>query len=441
MINAQAHAVNPLIQWVGESQNHYARRILNALFIEAISHAQPLSFIEKHLPEHPKGRVVVVGAGKAAASMAAAFEQAAENAGWQTPPTGVVVTRYGYNVPTKHIKVIEAAHPVPDEASFGAGVAIHHALENLTADDLVVALISGGGSALLCAPAHGVSLADKQALNAALLKSGAPIHAMNCIRKHVSSVKGGRLARAAMPAKLLSLLMSDIPGDDVSAIASGPTVADESTLEMARNFVAQYKMDLPSSIINALNNADNETPKQGDICFTHAQNLLVMTPGMVLKQVIETIKATDFEVLYLGDSLEGEAAELGLAHAKIAIEASRNKRKLLILSGGETTVTLKGKGRGGRNTEYLLSLALHLQGEVGVYALAGDTDGVDGSEDNAGAIIAPDTLVRAQDMGLSLEDYLVTNDSYTVFEKLNDLVVTGPTMTNVNDFRAILILP
>ncbi len=427
------------------SVDNFAKTFLKDLFNEAIQFAKPSSFmgefVKTHFPENLEGKIIVVGAGKAAASMAAAFENAAFERGWNDRISGVVVTRYGYEVPTSRIKVLKANHPVPDEASVEAGETILAELKTVGPDDLVISLVSGGGSALLCAPASGVSLADKQQLNKVLLNSGAPIHAMNCIRKHVSKIKGGRLARAAMPARIISLLMSDIPGDDVSSIASGPTVSDESTLEMARNFVAKYKMDLPASILEALNDPRNETPKESDRCFKNAQNHLVMTPGMVLQKVMGTIKKAGFEILYLGDALEGEASELGKAHAELAVQAARDNRKLCILSGGETTVTMKGKGRGGRNTEYLLSVALSLNGESGVYALAGDTDGVDGSEDNAGAIIDPTTLKRAEASGINLKHHLDLNDSYTAFEALNDLVVTGPTMTNVNDFRAILVLP
>ncbi len=429
-----------LLPEANEPQHRYATRFLGCLFLDAIRHAQPTSFMHRHIPRNPSGRIVVVGAGKAAGSMASALENA-----WDIPMSGTVVTRYGYKVATSKIKVLEAAHPVPDQNSIAAGNAILAQLQNLNADDLVVSLISGGGSALLCAPADGVSLSDKQRLNKVLLTSGAPIQVMNCIRKHVSKLKGGRLARAAMPARLISLMMSDIPGDDVSSIASGPTVADETTLKMARDFVARYRMELPQTIIAALNDPANETPKDSDMCFRRAENHLVMTPGMVLEKIAETAREAGFEVLYLGDDLEGEARELGREHAAIAIEAAREKRKLCILSGGETTVTLKSDStktsKGGRNTEYLLSLALHLRCEPGVYALAGDTDGVDGSEENAGAIVMPDTIARARIAGVDLDRFLDRNDSYSAFEALDNLIFTGPTMTNVNDFRAIIVLP
>ncbi len=426
---------------LNEPEGNYARRFLRHIFDKAIAAAQPSSFmpaaVKAYLPIHPKGRVIVIGAGKAAASMAAALEQY-----YNVPLTGVVVTRYGYNVVTKHIKVLEANHPVPDEASFAAGNEILAAVKNLSKDDLVIALISGGGSALLCAPADGVSMADKQALNKALLASGAPIQAMNGIRKHVSKIKGGKLAYAAYPAQVISLLMSDIPGDDIGSIASGPTVMDEGTLQMAQKYVAQYNMKLPASIMSALNNSENETPKY----IEHTHNYLVMTPNMALEEVIKTITHSGLECHYLGDALQGEASEIGRLHAELALKTAQEGKNICILSGGETTVTLKNKGkaenkgRGGRNTEYLLSLALHLKGAANIYALAGDTDGVDGSEDNAGAIITPDTFARAKTLNLDLELFLENNDSYSAFQALDDLVMTGPTFTNVNDFRAILVL-
>jgi glycerate 2-kinase len=426
---------------LNEPQTIYARRFLRCIFEEAIAFAQPANFmqaaVKAHLPSHPKGRVIVVGAGKAAASMAAVLEQY-----YDVPLTGVVVTRYGYGVLTSKIKLLEANHPVPDEASFAAGAEILAAVENLTKDDLVIALISGGGSALLCAPADGVSMADKQALNTALLASGAHIQAMNCIRKHVSKIKGGKLAKVAYPAQVISLLMSDIPGDDMGSIASGPTVLDESTLQMAQGYLAHYNMNLPNSIIKALRDPINETPKY----IEHTHNHLVMTPHIVLEQCVKIITHSGLECHYLGDALEGEASELGRIHADLAIKAAQKGKNICILSGGETTVTLKNKGKaknkgkGGRNTEYLLSLALHLKGAANIYALAGDTDGVDGSEDNAGAFITPDTLSRAKALNLNLEDYLENNGSYSAFQALDDLVMTGPTMTNINDFRAILVL-
>lgn len=418
------------------------REQLLALFDAAVTEAQPANFMSRHLPAAPRGRVVVVGAGKAAGSMAAAFE-AAWAAERGTPIGGVVVTRYGYKVPTRSIEVLEASHPVPDQASFEATKALFAALQGLGEDDLVVALVSGGGSALLCAPAPGVTLADKQALNKALLKSGAPIQAMNCIRKHVSAIKGGRLARAAQPARLVSLLMSDIPGDEMAAIASGPTLPDDTTLAMARDHIVRHAIDLPASMQAALQDPANETPKTGDPCFARAEAHLVMTPGMALAKAADAARRFGYEVMFLGDDLEGEAADLGAEHGKLALGLAGQGRRICILSGGETTVTAKDRntrfGRGGRNTEYLLSLAIELDGAAGIYALAGDTDGVDGSEDNAGAVIGPDTAARAAATGIDLRAYLAAHDSYSAFERLGDLVVTGPTMTNVNDLRAILV--
>ena len=415
------------------------KTLLRAMFDRAIAAAQPAGFmgeaIRRVLPAPPKGRTIVIGAGKAAGSMAAAFEAA-----FHHDLTGVVVTRYGYRVPTERITVLEAAHPVPDEASLAATRRIQDALQGLNADDLVVALISGGGSALLCAPAPGLTLSDKQALNRALLKSGAPIEAMNCIRKHLSGIKGGRLARAAMPARLVSFFMSDIPGDDIAAIASGPTVADATTLADARDFVARYKVDLTGSMLRALEDPANETPKPGEPCFTRAEHHLVMTPGMSIEAAMPLAREAGYEIAYLGSDIEGEASKVAAEHAAMARKAASEGRRLCILSGGETTVTLKAKGgKGGRNTEYLLALALCLNGAANIDALAGDTDGVDGSEDNAGAVIGPDTLARAAACGVDLAAHLARNDAYSAFAALDTLVETGPTMTNVNDFRAILI--
>ena len=418
--------------------------LLRSMFDRAIAAAQPAGFmgeaIRRLLPEPPRGRTVVIGAGKAAGSMAAAFEAA-----YAHDLSGLVVTRYGYKVPTRRIVVMEAAHPVPDEASVAATRRILAALEGLTAEDLVVALISGGGSALLCAPAPGLTLADKQALNRALLKSGAPIEAMNCIRKHVSAVKGGRLAQAAMPARLVSLFMSDIPGDDIAAIASGPTVADETTLQTARDFMMRYRIALPAPLLTAMEDPANETPKPGEPCFRRAENHLVMTPGMAIEAAMPLAREAGYDVLYLGADIEGEASEVAAEHAALALKAAADGRRLCILSGGETTVTIKARaghekpGKGGRNTEYLLALALALEGAPGIDALAGDTDGVDGSEDNAGAVIGPDVPARAEALKLDLAAHLARNDAYCAFARLGCLVETGPTMTNVNDFRAILV--
>ena len=415
--------------------------LLRAMFGRVVAAAQPAAFmraaVRRHLSERPKGRTMVVGAGKAAGSMAAAFEDAYEG-----ELSGLVVTRYGYGVPARRIEILEAAHPVPDERSLEATNRLLAALDGLTPDDLVVALVSGGGSALLCAPAPGLTLADKQALNRALLVSGAPIEAMNSIRKHVSAIKGGRLAKAAMPARLVSFFMSDVPGDGIGAIASGPTVADETTLADARGFVERYGVVLPPVLLAALSNPANETPKPGDACFATTANHLVMTPGMAIETAMALAQAAGYEVLFLGADIEGEASKVAADHAALALEALEAGRKLCLLSGGETTVTLKAKGgRGGRNTEYLLALAIALDGAPGINALAGDTDGVDGSQDNAGAYVGPRTLSRAKAHGIDLHRHLANNDAYSAFERLSDLLMTGPTMTNVNDFRAILVDP
>jgi hydroxypyruvate reductase len=336
---------------------------------------------------------------------------------WQGPLEGLVVTRYGYRVPTERLEVVEAAHPVPDAAGRDAAKRIFELVKGLTKDDLVLCLISGGGSALLALPAEGVSLEDKQAVNKALLKSGATISEMNAVRKHLSAIKGGRLAAAASPAKVVALMISDVPGDDPSIIASGPTVPDPSTNRDALAIIEKYKIDVPASVLQRLKTAD-ETPKPGDPRLAGVENIMIATPQA---------------------SLEAAA----LVHAGIARQcAMRGQPEVppcVLISGGETTITLKGKGKGGRNTEFLLALAIALDGMPGIYALAGDTDGIDGSEDNAGAIITPDTLKRAEAAGLDAKAMLADNDPWTFFNGIGDLLVTGPTLTNVNDFRAVLI--
>jgi len=405
----------------------------------AINAADPQLSLPHYLPPVPKGRTIVVGAGKAAASMAQAFEE-----NWQYPLTGLVVTRYGHKVPTRFIEVVEARHPVPDEAGLHAAQRILSLVNNLTADDLVVCLISGGGSALLTAPAPGLTLQDKQAINQALLKSGATIDEMNCVRKHLSSIKGGQLALSCAPAKVWTLLISDVPGDDPSVIASGPTVADPTTFAEALAIVEKYRITEPQAAIQYLQTATKETPKPGDPRLATNQVHMIATPQMSLEAAAQFARSQGITPLILGDALEGEARDVALVHAGIAKQVLRHgqpiNRPCLLLSGGETTVTVKGAGRGGRNTEFLLALSVALAGLDHVYALACDTDGVDGTEDNAGAMITPDTLSRADKLGLSAKSYLANNDGYTFFEQLGDLVITGPTLTNVNDFRAILIL-
>ncbi|MBP2540771.1 hydroxypyruvate reductase [Agrobacterium tumefaciens] len=414
-----------------------ARDALNRIFMAAVASADPEKVLQHHLPSPPKGRCVVVGAGKASAAMAAALEAA-----WpHVDLSGVVVTRYGHAVPTARIEIIEASHPVPDDKSAEAAKRILAAVEGLTADDMVIALISGGGSALMVAPAEGMTLADKMAVNRALLASGATISEMNAVRKHLSRIKGGRLALAARPAKVVSLLISDVPGDDPSEIASGPTVADPSDIETVREIISRYALDLPENVRKVLEKGE-ETPKAGDI---DEDIRLIAAPSLALQAAAEEAVKLGLTPLILGDSLEGESKDVGAVMAGIALSASRKglplKGPAVLLSGGETTVTIgKGPaGKGGRNTEFLLSLALTLKGADEIWAIAGDSDGIDGVEDAAGAVVTPDTLARMREAGVDPRQSLVSHDSYTAFKAAGDLVVTGPTLTNVNDIRAILI--
>jgi glycerate 2-kinase len=380
----------------------------------------------------------VVGAGKAAAAMAAAVE-----ANWSGPLEGLVVTRYGHGVPCRDIEVIEAAHPVPDTAGRDAARRIVERVGGLGPDDLVLCLISGGGSALLALPAPGITFDDKQAVNRALLRCGAPIGEMNCVRKHLSQIKGGRLAVAAAPAPILSLMISDVPGDDPSVIASGPTVPDATTAAEALAILQKYRIEVPQSVLMHLQGPSAETPKPGDSRFRDVKNLVVATPQDALEAAARVARHAGFEPMILGNAIEGEAREVGLVHAGIAKQAAGYGQPVeppcVLISGGETTVTVRGGGRGGRNAEFLLSLAVALEGRAGIAAIAADTDGIDGSEDNAGAMLLPDTLDRAARAGLDAKAHLANNDAYPVFALLGDLVVIGPTRTNVNDFRAILI--
>lgn len=409
--------------------------LLRDMFDAAVAAAQPALCMPVHLPAPPAlstgGRTVVVGAGKASAAMAQALE-----AYWQGPLSGLVVTRYGHGVPCEHIEIVEAGHPVPDAAGLAAAERILDLVSNLTADDLVIALISGGGSSLLPLPAPGLTLEDKQAVSAALLKSGAPIDAMNCVRRHLSAIKGGRLARAVAPARLETLLISDVPGDDPTLIASGPTVPDPTTFADARAVIERYGVTVPAAVEAHLAAADDESPKPDDRCFTHTVAQIIAAPSMALAAAADVARAADYRVDILGDAIEGEARAVAEQHAHLAIDAAPGT---IILSGGELTVTVTGDGRGGPNTEYALALALALDGVPGVHAIACDTDGIDGSADNAGARIGPGTLARAISAGETPRASLAANDSYRVFEALGDLVITGPTHTNVNDFRAILI--
>jgi glycerate 2-kinase len=414
-----------------------ARAVLRDIFDAAVASADPGAAVLRHLPEKPKGRCVVVGAGKASVAMAVALDTA-----WgDVDLTGVVVTRHGQCAPVGRIEVLEASHPTPDAMSEEAGRRILAAVKGLTADDLVIALMSGGGSSLMVLPAGEMTLADKQAVNRSLLASGANIVEMNAVRKHLSGIKGGRLALAAYPARVVTLAISDIPGDDPAAIASGPTVADPSVLADVYEIIARYRIDLPPSALAALS-ANNETPKtlpaQNTVC-------VVVAPSLALAAAAQVAARAGLTPLVLGDAIEGESRELGIVMAGIARSSRLNglpvKPPAVLLSGGETTVTIgKGQaGRGGRNTEFLLGLAITMAGEPGVFALAGDSDGIDGTEDAAGAIVTPNTLTRARAANLNPRAYLAAHDSYSFFAGIGDLVRTGPTGTNVNDIRAVLI--
>ncbi len=417
------------------------RALLRQMFDVAVAAANPALAVPPHLPDPPAGRTIVVGAGKAAASMAAAVD-----AHWpeNRPLTGLVVTRYGYGVaPLRRIEVIEASHPVPDAAGYDAARKILDLVRGLGPDDLVLCLISGGGSALLSLPAPGVSLADKQAINRALLKSGANIHDMNCVRKHLSAIKGGRLAAAAAPARVVSLIISDVPGDNPSVIASGPTVPDLSTVAEARAVLKRYDIAAPPSVRALLEDEKAETPKPGDPVFARSSIRMIATPQASLEAAARIARQAGVQPLILGDALEGEASEVGRVMSGIArqvvVHGQPAPAPCVLISGGETTVTVRGKGRGGRNVEFLLSLAIELNALQRVYAIAGDTDGVDGAEEVAGAVVTPDTLLRAAALGVNAKESLANNDGHGFFEALGDQVITGPTLTNVNDFRAILI--
>ena len=414
------------------------RTLLRDMFDAAVAAAAPALCVPKHLPEPPKGRTVVVGAGKAAAAMAAAVE-----ANWSGPIEGLVVTRYGHAVPCRHVEVIEAAHPVPDAAGREAARRILARVGGLGPDDLVLCLLSGGGSSLLALPAAGVTLEDKQAINRELLRSGAHIGEMNTVRKHLSAIKGGRLAIAGAPARVVSLMISDVPGDDPSVVASGPTVPDPTTSAAAIAILQKYRIDIPASVLKHLREPTAETPKPGDIRFRNVTNHVVATPQDALEAAARVALDAGFQPLILGNAIEGEARDVGLVHAGIAKQAAGYGQPAeppcALISGGETTVTVRGGGRGGRNAEFLLSLAVALDGHAGIAAIAADTDGIDGSEDNAGAFLLPDSPERAARAGLSLPAHLTNNDAYSVFARLGDLLITGPTRTNVNDFRAVLI--
>jgi len=414
------------------------RQLLRDLFDAAVAAAQPARCVPQHLPPPPKGRLVVVGAGKASAAMARAVEDH-----WPGPLSGLVVTRYGHAVPCQRIEIVEAAHPVPDAAGEAAARRMLDLVQGLTAEDLVLCLVSGGGSSLLPLALPGLSLADKQALNRALLASGASIREMNCVRRHLSAIKGGRLAAACHPARVLNLLLSDVPGDHPIDIASGPTVPDPTTCADALRILRRYAIEVPPHALALLESGAHESLKPGDPRLPAIETRLIATPQMALEAAAQVAQAAGLTPYILGDALEGEARDVARTVAGIALQVARRGQPVaapcVLLSGGETTVTVRGQGRGGRNVEFLLSRAIALDGAPGIHAMAGDTDGVDGQEEIAGALLAPDTLTRAWAQGLVPRDHLDDNDGHGFFEALGDSVVTGPTRTNVNDFRAIVI--
>lgn len=415
-----------------------ARQLLRAMFDAAIAAAQPARCLPQHLPARPAGRVIVVGAGKASAEMARVVEQH-----WDGELSGLVVTRYGHGVPCSRIEIVEAAHPVPDLAGHRAAERMLKMVHGLGAEDLVLCLVSGGGSALLSLPAPGISFEDKQAVNRALLASGATISEMNCVRRHLSAIKGGRLAAACHPANVLTLLISDVPGDDPVDIASGPTVGDPTSCADALAIIRRYGIEVPGSVLALLNSGEAETVKPGDARLAGIRTRIITNPQIALQAAAAVAQSAGLPVHILGDRIEGEARDVAKVMAGIAHQVVRHGQPFsapcILLSGGETTVTVRGTGRGGRNVEFLLALAVALNGQPGVYALAGDTDGVDGQEDIAGAIIDSDTLARGWAIGLRPSERLAQNDGHGYFEAIGDSVVTGPTLTNVNDFRAILI--
>ncbi len=415
-----------------------AALLLRSMFDAAIASAQPALCVPHHLPPPPRGRLIVIGAGKASAAMAQAVE-----ANWPGPLSGLVVTRYGYAVPCLRIEIVQASHPVPDAAGLAAAQRMLKLVEGLSEDDLVLCLISGGGSSLLPLPAAGLSLQDKQALNRELLKSGATISEMNCVRRHLSAIKGGRLAAACHPAQVLTLLISDVPGDDPVNIASGPTVADATTCADALAIVQRYAIPLPAAAQAHLSGGRGESVKPGDPRLARATLRMIATPQMALQAAAAVARAAGYSAHILGDALEGEARDVGKVLGGMALEVAQRGQPFtapcVLLSGGETTVTVRGNGQGGRNVEFLLSLGLTLNGHPRVHALAGDTDGVDGQQEIAGALLAPDSLARAWALGIQPQQALANNDGHGFFGALGDAVITGPTLTNVNDFRAILI--
>lgn len=427
-----------------DSESNFADKLLKNMFAAALAVAQPKDCISQHLPPKVKGKTIVIGAGKASAAMAQAFEQAALAAGWSPDSlSGCVVTRYGYKVDCQYIKTLEAAHPVPDTAGLAAAQEILATIDNLTEDDQVIALISGGGSSLLPLPVDEISLDEKQQINKSLLKSGANIQQMNIVRRHLSKIKGGRLAAACYPAKLISLIISDVPGDDLQAIASGPTVADTSTCADALNIIDRFNIPISDTVRANLQTGVYESIKPDSLKLSKATTTLIATPQMALEAAAKVAEQAGIATLILGDSIEGEAKEVGLVMAGIAKQVKQYgqpiKPPCVILSGGETTVTIKGNGVGGRNVELLLSMAISLEQRAGITALAADTDGVDGGAEIAGAIINSSTIARAQALDINPLESLINNDAHNFFQAIDDSLITGPTLTNVNDFRAIFI--
>ena len=417
------------------------RKFLNSLFEIAVAKAQPGQCVPPFLSKLDiKERTVVFGAGKASAAMAQAVEQHTSAA-----LEGLVITRYDHAVECQQIKIVEAGHPLPDQQGMRAAASMLEIASGLTDKDSVLCLISGGGSSLLSLPAPGLSLEDKQGVTSKLLKCGATIHEINCIRKHLSAIKGGRLAVACSPAPLLTLAISDVPGDDLSVIASGPTVEDPSTFEDALKILTKYDISEPKSVLKHLENAHDETPKPGDSRLHNVENHLIATPKQSLRAAAQAVSEAGMTPLILGDSLEGESRDTCKMHSETALQIQKNGNPVtppaVILSGGETSVNVKGSGRGGPNTEFMLALLQELRGRDGIWAIACDTDGIDGTEDNAGAFISPESYKKSKELGLDPSDFLSNNDSYSFFHELGDLVSPGPTMTNVNDFRAVLVLP
>jgi hydroxypyruvate reductase len=414
------------------------RNLLRQMFDAAVEAAQSSHCLPPHLPPPPRGRTLVIGAGKASAEMARVVEQH-----WPGELSGLVVTRYGYAVPTSRIEIVEAAHPVPDQAGLTAARRILGLVSGLTADDLVICLISGGGSSLLVLPGDELQLEDKQEINKALLRSGATISEMNCVRRHLSAIKGGRLAAACHPAKVVTLLISDVPGDDPADIASGPTTADATTCADALAILRRYAIDVPDKVRALLESGQGESVKPGDPRLANSETRMIATPQMALEAAAAVARAEGVPVHILGDSIEGEARDVGIVMAGIARHVKTHGQPFqppcVLLSGGETTVTVRGNGRGGRNVEFLLSLGVTLNGQPGIHAMACDTDGVDGQEEIAGAYLGPDSLARAWEKGIKPRESLANNDGHGFFQALGDSVICGPTLTNVNDFRAIFI--